>query len=403
MMATKPAALGGGARLHPPVLNSKHLVIEVRRGELAMNEFTCQKLLQKVKGSCRVPDIRPNGFITYRDCKQLLSDSDYIANVDTRFECILVRLFPVSAIILHDSVLVVANGNMSMDNFIRALCDITRDYGGGRQAAQSPAMPHTRPSDELDGSIDYTLPFEVKALECCYAAALSHVEQEIAAVEEKFRVVELMVGEKRTYQDINMILHQMKQPVVNLGEILKGFTDMMDELLNDEDSMKLLEFESHMTFYGPETLYPGFEERVVNRDLENLMEYFDQEVDQMARRARTLSSSLTELEKHITVALAIIRNEMMRLELICSILSTAFAAGACLSGLRHAGRAQLCNRAVRDERRQQFREQSRRVHRDFAHRTGLPLLRDIPGQASHISAPRLNNHGASTGRDARRR
>ncbi|CDR98035.1 -Magnesium transporter MRS2-11, chloroplastic [Babesia bigemina] len=333
MVALRGVPLASSALLHAPVLNSKHLVIEIRHGEMCMNEFTCQQLLSRVKENCRVSDIQPNGLITYRDCKQLLSDTDYIANIDTRFECILVRLYPVSAIVLHDSVLVIANGNMNLDDFLRSLCSITREYHNNEHSSRSPPTHGGRGSDDVDASADSALPFEVKILECCYMASLNNLEGDMAAIEEKFRVVEQMVHEKRRYQEINMILHHLKQPVVNMSEILKGFTDMMDEYLNDEDSMKLLEFESHMLFYGPETLRTGFEDRTVNRDLENLMEYFDQEVDQMARRSRTLGTSLNELEKHITVALAIKRNEMMRIELICSVLSTAFGAGACLTGL----------------------------------------------------------------------
>ncbi|GFE55424.1 Mg2+ transporter [Babesia ovis] len=334
MMVPNPVPLGGTMRLQAPVANSKHVVIEIRGGSMAMNEYTCQELLYKVKGSYRVPGIRPNGLITYRDCKQLLSDSDYIANIDSRFECILARLYPVSAIILHDSVLVVANGNMNLDGFLRTLCNITREYQlQSEDSKKSLSLQCKGGTDDIEASIDLTLPFEVKILECCYTAALGHLEGEMTAIEEKFRLVEQMVLEKRTYQEINMVLHNLKQPVVNMCEILKGFTEMMDEFLNDEDAIKLLEFESHMSFYGPETQHSDFDDRIVNRDLENLLEYFDQEVDQMARRSRTLGTSLTELEKHITVALAIIRNEMMRFELICSILSTAFAAGACISGL----------------------------------------------------------------------
>lgn len=54
---------------------------------------------------------------------------------------------------------------------------------------------------------------------------------------------------------------------------------------------------------------------------------------QMSRRSHTLGTSLSELETHLTVSLAIIRNKMMRFNLICSIVSIAFAAGACLTGL----------------------------------------------------------------------
>ncbi|ORM41235.1 uncharacterized protein BXIN_0864 [Babesia sp. Xinjiang] len=258
MMVTNPVPLGNGVLLQPSVLTSKHMVIEIRCGDMKMNEYTCQKLLYKVKGTCRVSGIRPNGLITYRDCKQLLSDSDYIANIDSRFKCILVRLYPVSAIILHDSVLVVANGDMNLDAFLRTLCDITREYHVHNPSQTCASSSCKKGAEESETSIDLTLPFEVKILECCYTAALAHLEEDMTAIEEKFKLVEQMVMEKRTYHEINMVLHNLKQPVVNLSEILKGFTEMMDEFLNDEDAMKLLEFDSHMLFYGPETQHSDF-------------------------------------------------------------------------------------------------------------------------------------------------
>lgn len=331
-MATSLHPFFGNPQLHFSGVNSKHMVMEIKGGEMTMNEYTCQTLLRKVKACCSVSDSRPSGLITYRDCKRLLSDSGYIANIDTRFQCILVRIYPVCCIILRDSVLVVANGNMNLDKFINNLCSITRDYNL-RDGPPSSAIPAKAPSEDAECSVDSSLSFEIKVLECCYSTALGQLEEEMATFEAKFRLVEQMLADKHKYEDINIILHELKQPVKNMNEILTGFSNMMDECLSNKNDLKLLEFDSHLLFYGPESLHSVFDGRMVNGDLENLLEYFDQEVEQMSRRSHTLGTSLSELETHLTVSLAIIRNKMMRFNLICSIVSIAFAAGACLTGL----------------------------------------------------------------------
>lgn len=319
--------------LHTPTVNNKHVIMEIKGGEMTMNEYTYQKLLRKVKSCCSVSESRPNGLIKYRDCKQLLSDNDYIAKIDCRFQCILVRLYPVCCVILRDSILVVANGNMNLDGFISTLCNITKAYEAKSDEASGAHSPQKMMSEELENSIDYSVPFEVRALECCYSASLCHLEKEMVDFEEKFKLVEQMIADKQKYEHINMILHELKQPVANIVDILAGFSGMMDECLSDKNTLKLFEFDSHLLFYGPESLHSAFEDRPVNKELGILMEYYDQEVDQLVRRSRTLGTSLNELEKHLTVVLAIIRNEMMRFELVCSIFSTAFSAGACLTGL----------------------------------------------------------------------
>ncbi|EKX72696.1 conserved hypothetical protein [Theileria equi strain WA] len=320
-------------------IQGKHMVIEVKKGQFFMNEFSCFDLLRKVKASCNIDKSRSNGHITYRDCKQMLSDAECVPNINARFECILVRLFPVSCIILMDSVLAIANENLKLDGLIKDLCHITGLYHGATDSEScAVARGESIPKGDADMYAaelvsDSRFPFEVSVLECCYNTAISHLESDLLSVERQFRLVDDMVMNKKKYKDISIILHDIKQPVSNVLEVSKGFEELMNEILNDSENIKMLEFSNHMALYGNEPSKVHFSECSLNRDLEILLEYFDQEIEHLSKRSRTIYNSLADLERHINMELAITRNEMMRFEVMCSIIGTAFGAGACLSGL----------------------------------------------------------------------
>uniref|UniRef100_A0A3B0N1H4 Magnesium transporter n=1 Tax=Theileria annulata TaxID=5874 RepID=A0A3B0N1H4_THEAN len=359
--------------LNPKIykVQGKHMVIEIIEGRFMMNEFGCNDLLRKVRASYDISDSKCYGAITYRDCKMILSDAEFVYNVDTRFESILVRLFPVSCIILKNSVLVVVNENMKMDGFIRDLCKITHFYGHfnsdvakNRTPTSSETIQNSNeqflaPSEETQNTFNFNLPFEICVLECCFITALSHLESviyllhiynmpmriyynldgmwkisvDLVVFEEKNKILEDKVYNNKKFKDISIILHDLKHPVSNMNEMSRGFEELINEILSCDENIKVLEFSNHILHYGSETMRNNLTYRPVNHDLQFLLEYFDQEIEMLGKRARTLENSLVHIERYINLELAITRNEMMRLDVMCSILGVSFGVGACLSGL----------------------------------------------------------------------
>eukprot|EP00375_Theileria_parva_P000906 XP_763576.1 hypothetical protein [Theileria parva strain Muguga] len=272
-------------------VQGKHMVIEIVEGQFKMNEFSCNDLLRKVRDSYDVSDSKCDGAISYRDCKMMLSDVEFVHNIDTRFECILVRLFPLSCIILKNSVLVVVNENMKMDGFIKDLCRITQFYSRfnadnarnrtvpGSETSNNSSEQSLVGSEESQNTFNFKLPFEICVLECCFITALSHLESDLIVFEEKNKILEDKVYNNKKFKDISIILHDLKHPVSNMNEMSRGFEDLINEILNCDENIKVLEFSNHILHYGSETMRNNLSYRPVNHDLQFLLEYFDQEIE----------------------------------------------------------------------------------------------------------------------------
>ncbi|UVC49685.1 hypothetical protein MACK_003795 [Theileria orientalis] len=325
-------------------VQGKHMVIEISGGQFKMNEYSCTDLLNRVRAGYDAKNVNCSGAITYRDCKMMLTDIEYVYSIDTRFECILVRLFPISCLILRNSILVVVNENMKMDGFIKDLCRITDLYGkmtmDDRPSPRYDTSVHSkRYASSLsaldDSTITYNLrlPFEICVLECCFITSISHLESDLISFENKYKILEDKVYNNKKFKDISIILHELKHPVSNLLEISTGFEELINEILDSEEDIKILEFSNHVIHYAGEQMKSNLSYRPVNHDLQFLLEFIDQEVEQLSKRTKTLDNSLVHLERYINLELSITRNEMMRLEMMCGIVGVAFGLGACLSGL----------------------------------------------------------------------
>uniref|UniRef100_A0A0K6S9Y8 Magnesium transporter n=1 Tax=Chromera velia CCMP2878 TaxID=1169474 RepID=A0A0K6S9Y8_9ALVE len=68
-------------------------------------------------------------------------------------------------------------------------------------------------------------------------------------------------------------------------------------------------------------------------DLEILLEFFDQEVDELKERLRRIEQSIVHTEQLITLKLAVVRNRVVTADLVMSIVMTGLSAGAVASGI----------------------------------------------------------------------
>ncbi|OEH74777.1 cora-like mg2+ transporter domain-containing protein [Cyclospora cayetanensis] len=75
----------------------------------------------------------------------------------------------------------------------------------------------------------------------------------------------------------------------------------------------------------------GFAEESVNPDLEILLEYFDQEIDQFKIRVRHLKGSIEDSERLLTLRLAVMRNSLIKSELAATLLAAGLAVGTSIS------------------------------------------------------------------------
>ncbi|KAK2196123.1 Magnesium transporter MRS2-like [Babesia duncani] len=274
-----------------PNLAQRQRIIQVKDGHILMHETTCNELLSLVHRNCNLDACNPKGILTYRDCKQLLSYTDIRPKIDTRFECIIVRLYPISALILRESVLVVANENLCFDDLLEQLSKVSGLYHG---------EAHGNTSD-IPQDYETHLPFEITILQCCFAAAIMEAHRDLERLEQMYNTLEAITATNIRYKHVSMVLHELKQPANRLLETVSGYKEMMDEFLADSQEVHLLEFTNHPAIYGKHaaTITPGAGALVAhspitvshatgslsnrpNVDVEILLEYVDQEIEQVS-------------------------------------------------------------------------------------------------------------------------
>ncbi|CBZ54939.1 CorA-like Mg2+ transporter domain-containing protein, related [Neospora caninum Liverpool] len=209
-----------------------------------------------------------------------------------------------------------------------------RDSSGSKHA--HPRRRRTRgdrpDSNGQTGSTPQSLPFEFAALECIFFAAFQQLNSDILYLERKFADTRQKTAKNTEISSILMEgLHSLKEPVAFYQDRVNAFDKAFDELLlNSADlhRMELTNLHENPDLYGDD---PNRDQ--VNPDLEILLEYFDQEMDQFKVRVRHLKEGIENTERLISLRLALMRNRLIRWELAAAVVAAGLAIGTCISGL----------------------------------------------------------------------
>ncbi|KFG40577.1 CorA family Mg2+ transporter protein [Toxoplasma gondii p89] len=188
-------------------------------------------------------------------------------------------------------------------------------------------------SNGQDGSATpHPLPFEFAALECIFFAAFQQLNSDILYLERKFADTRQKTSKNTEISSILMEgLHSLKEPVAFYQDRVHAFDKAFDELLlNSADlhRMELTKLHRNPDLYGDD---PNRDQ--VNPDLEILLEYFDQEMDQFKVRVRHLKEGIENTERLISLRLSLMRNRLIRWELAAAVVAAGLAIGTCISGL----------------------------------------------------------------------
>lgn len=184
-------------------------------------------------------------------------------------------------------------------------------------------------------------PFEYACLECLISASFHHLHSDISRIEATLSQINIKVKRKLSPSSILLEdLHSVKEPVVIYEDKVKAFDKVFNELLgnaSDLSRMALTRYYYNDGLYDSAYLTPqvlsGAVIEVSDPDLEILLEYFDQEMDQFLERVRHMRELVGNTERLISLRLALVRNKLIYLELAATIIATGIAVGTCLSGI----------------------------------------------------------------------
>ncbi|KAF8821849.1 CorA family Mg2+ transporter protein [Cardiosporidium cionae] len=301
-----------------------HVVIEIFEGTHLIHEWQCTDLLQRINNQPRKklgenPFSRA-GVLTYRDCRQVFTDVHQIPSLEVRRDCIVICLPPVTCFILYDRVFLLVVEELKLDGLLQLLTKSTEYFF---KAIRTDCNFLNGPTNR---------PFEFIALECIISTAFEQLNEDIVVLEGQLETVAMKVEYNKSSNSLVLEeLHLLKEPVSVYDDRVNGFDKAFNKLIADTEDLKRMEITRY--FSDPELYEKDRKLEAPNPDLQILLEYFDQELDQFSERVRRLKASIENTERLLGLRLAISRNRLIQLDLGATIIGTGIAVGACLTGI----------------------------------------------------------------------
>jgi len=160
--------------------------------------------------------------------------------------------------------------------------------------------------------------------------AFNQLNQSIRQLEDEFESVraKILQGRPRSV-DLNR-LHIIKEAIKMYADQVKAFDVAFDGLLANPEEMRLMELTKNHLFQnkGKTDL-----NKSVHPDLEILLEYFDQEMDQFTTRVTQLRQAIGNSEKLIGLRASIVRNKLIYINGFATIITFGTALGTSLAGI----------------------------------------------------------------------
>ncbi|VWU50408.1 CorA-like Mg2+ transporter protein, putative [Hepatocystis sp. ex Piliocolobus tephrosceles] len=293
----------------------RHVVIEIFGGKCFIREYLCTDFLKRVKQCCQLNYVKhKSGIINYRDCKQLLAENNNIASIEARLNTILISLPPLTCIILHSIVFLVVKEDLIRDDLIKRLCNVSKRYTGLYQ---------------IDVKTMEKKPFEFCALECVFSSVIEHLNAEMKILSTNFNEIKITFKAKK-YQDILTNLHNLKEPANFLLNKINSFIKAFHEVSGNNIDLKKMELTKN--YFNPNA-HDEDNKESPNQDLQIMLEYFDQELDQIHDQIAHLYELIENMENKIVSDLSLSRNNLIRMDIIISLINSGFGIGTLITGV----------------------------------------------------------------------
>ncbi|CXJ10227.1 CorA-like Mg2+ transporter protein, putative [Plasmodium berghei] len=293
----------------------RHVIVEIFAGKCFIREYLSTEFLKRVKQCCNLNYVKnKSGLINYRDCKQLLAENNNIASIEARLNAILVSLPPLISVILHSSVFLVIKEDLIRDDLIKSLCNISKKYTN---------------IYNMNGNMITKKPFEFCALECVFSSAIEHLNAEMQLLNKEFSNIKLSLKIAK-YQDILSNLHNLKEPTSILINKVNSFIKAFREI--SENNVDLKRMELTKCYFNP-NINDDDNKEATNQDLQMLLEYFDQELHQSYNQIKHLHDGMINLEAKIVSDLSLTRNNLIRMDIIISLVNSGFGIGTLITGV----------------------------------------------------------------------
>eukprot|EP01057_Protomagalhaensia_wolfi_P001250 Protomagalhaensia_wolfi_Nauph_80__1249@NODE_1737_length_1370_cov_23_848986_g1352_i0_p1_GENE_NODE_1737_length_1370_cov_23_848986_g1352_i0NODE_1737_length_1370_cov_23_848986_g1352_i0_p1_ORF_typecomplete_len439_score70_72CorA/PF01544_18/5_3e12DUF2207/PF09972_9/0_044_NODE_1737_length_1370_cov_23_848986_g1352_i0401356 len=353
----------------------KYVLIEVAAGQRQMVELTAAEIIKRARKHrlegtndsqvgllAKETDVRGRsvGELTYRDIRQILSPASALVapSIEVRKNCILLCIVPITAILFHDRCALLVSEELDMDSVLIKLEEITGVYaakhdssqqywtGFGRRPRRSPETQSPLQQkmksvmlfgDDEDNASAFTqsvsetprfisFPLEFAMIELCVAAALSHINAQISGIERMLESANKHLLKKNPTVTRFEELHFLKGPSQALVDRIMSLSKSFKDLLSSPEDLNNMELTK---LYYRQDLYNDD----ANPNLEILLEFFEQEIDQLLVRIKSVTRSIDNAERLVNLRLSVTRNRLIFYELSAALLVVGLNFGSCISGI----------------------------------------------------------------------
>ncbi|KAK4534175.1 hypothetical protein CDCA_CDCA01G0200 [Cyanidium caldarium] len=193
------------------------------------------------------------------------------------------------------------------------------DPGNPRVQASARALEDRLAVAKLDAST--YAPFELRALEALLIEVCAALERDLAAFEP--RMMQLLIEITRKISDRRLeSLMAMKQQLSNFVARARGVRHGLQDLLREDEDMARM-YLTELRRHPAVDRSPAHHEEV-----EIVLESYLHVVDHLVSRADLLGAAIDDTEDTVGLQLDTMRNRLLRLGLMLTILTMAFAGGA---------------------------------------------------------------------------
>lgn len=322
----------------------RHFVaVEISKGHCERLLLQTPELLRRVHRhqAQNQRDCQRAGCVKLRDLRQLCSQSlgSQRASIEVRSNCIVFNLVRVRAIIMHLKVILLPQD----DSFLASGCINIRPpttVSAGYHLLEDPTAKFSavdRSAENLEETLikkltrifeeeQATGPFEFVVLEALLLAVCSSLAVDLAPIlQEADRIMNVGVGHLSSAHRLHEVSDLQRQ-VGNLNDRLRGISDAIQEILNNELDLRRLELSR---FWESPEDWEHPSDSSQSEDVEMLLECYEQEVGSMLKQSTRVDEGLDDTLQMIHLHLASIRNAFLKSELGLDIVGTivTFVAG----------------------------------------------------------------------------
>eukprot|EP01054_Gregarina_sp_Poly1_P001198 Gregarina_sp_Poly_1__1197@NODE_1294_length_4466_cov_41_127074_g249_i2_p3_GENE_NODE_1294_length_4466_cov_41_127074_g249_i2NODE_1294_length_4466_cov_41_127074_g249_i2_p3_ORF_typecomplete_len213_score26_89CorA/PF01544_18/5e11Helo_like_N/PF17111_5/0_0012Helo_like_N/PF17111_5/2_4e03Cep57_MT_bd/PF06657_13/4_7e02Cep57_MT_bd/PF06657_13/1_3e03Cep57_MT_bd/PF06657_13/0_34Dynein_C/PF18199_1/0_047SesA/PF17107_5/0_1Nucleoporin_FG2/PF15967_5/0_2_NODE_1294_length_4466_cov_41_127074_g249_i212731911 len=168
-------------------------------------------------------------------------------------------------------------------------------------------------------------------LEICVSAALGYMHNELVDLELVLQKANKKLLRRNPSVQRLEDLHSLKAPVQACADRIESLSQEFKDLLSSPDDINHMELTK--LFFRPEFYHEDYSSIQPNANLEILLEFFDQEIDQFNMRCKNLLRSIDNTERLITLRLGVTRNKLVYYELAGTLITVGLNFGSCMSGI----------------------------------------------------------------------